>query len=154
VPPPAPQFTYGDVSVFSLVWRWTQASHDVLTSTELASIRPLQPDSASAASDYARGLHKSAHEQVFQLTDTNQVKLLSWLTRLPVAPDERVVLSWDRTVAAEIRWQLLLSRWSAFWYPSSDDLEVFPLTGRWVLRISHDGRFEWTPVLVHRRVGE
>jgi hypothetical protein len=68
--------------------------------------------SIGAASEYARGLHDiagGAHEQAFHLTDKNEVELGRWLTRLPVAPDERIVLSWNPTLAVETLWPLLLS---------------------------------------------
>lgn len=148
-PTPAPQFTYDRVSAFPLVWRWTQSTHDVLTPDELASIRPLQPDSARAAGNYARELRDlagSADEQAFQLTDENEAELRRWLTRLPVAHDERIVLSWGPTLAVETSWPLVLSRWSAFWYPGSDDLQVFPASGRWLLQVSHFGRLEWKSI--------
>lgn len=146
-PTPAPPFTYDSISAFPLAWRWTQSTHEVLTSDDLANIRPLQPDSARAASNYARALDVcSTHEQSFQLTEENEVELRRWLARLPVAPDERIVLAWNPSLAVETLWNLFLWRWSAFWYPSSDDLEVFPASGRWVLRVSHFGRFGWTSI--------
>ncbi len=145
-PTPAREFAYDNISAFPLVWRWTQSTHDAFTPDELASVRPLQPDSARAAGNYVRELHDvgSPDEHLFLLTDENEVELRRWLTRLPVSPDERIVLSWAPTLAVETLWPLFLWRWSAFWYPGSDDLEVFPASGKWVLRVSHFGRFEWT----------
>lgn len=146
----APQFTYGALSEFPLVWRWTEPTHDILGPDELASIRPLQPDSARVASKHARGLHDvaSANEHRFDLTGENEMELRRWLTSLPVKSDERILLSWNPELAVETVWSLFVRRWSAFWYPSSDDLEVFPAAGEWALRVSHFGRFEWTSIPV------
>jgi hypothetical protein len=141
-----PKFDYEPVSAFPLLWRWTQSTHDVLTPEELASIRPLRHESAQVASDYARvlrGFADRAPNHAFQFADGNEPDLSQWLTRLPVRL-EHVVLSWSPTLAAETVWPLFLSRWSAFWYPSSDNLEVFPLSGSWLLQVSDFGRCTWT----------
>lgn len=142
-----PKFDHEPVSGFPLLWRWTQSTHDVLTPEELASIRPLRLESARVASDHARALRGSADrppDHAFQFADGNEPDLGQWLTRLPVRLDEHVVLSWSPTLAAETVWPLFLGRWSAFWYPSSDDLEVFPLSGRWLLQVSDSGGCTWT----------
>ena len=143
----APEFSYAPLSGFPLLWRWTEATHDVLTPNELASIKPLRNESAAAASEYAgalRGLSAGATQRVFQLTDENELGLGEWLRELPVERSEHVVLSWGPTLAVDTVWSLLLCRWSAFWYPSSDDLDVFPAAGSWLLQAPHFGRYTFS----------
>lgn len=145
-PPGALELTYDPLGAFPLLWRWTEPTHDVLTPDELARVRPLRAASATAASDHARRLRDAAGDlgkQEFQSTDENEVELGRWLEGLPVPLDRRVVLSWSPALAVEVDWRLFLSRSSAFWYPGSDDLEVFPAAGGWLLRISHSGSFAW-----------
>jgi hypothetical protein len=140
----APEFSYEPLAAFPLLWRWTQATHDVLTSDELASIRPLRHESATAAHEYAgvlRSFKAGATQHAFQLTDEDELGLGEWLAQLPVEHNEHVVLSWSPTLAVETAWSLVLCRWSAFWYPSSDDLDVFPAAGNWLLQASHSGRY-------------
>lgn len=68
-----------------------------------------------------------------------------WLAGLPVEAEEPLLLSWDALLAVETVWRLFLRRWSDFWYPSSDALDVIPVAGVWALRASDFGRFDWTP---------
>lgn len=145
----APPFSYVGLSGFPLLWRWTQATHDVLTSHELASIKPLHLDSARVAGAHAKSLCATARDtdaRVFRLSDVDERDFGEWLSQLPVPLDQRIVLSWGPTVALETTWMLLLSRWSAFWYPSSDQLIVFPSSGDWLLEVSDFGRVAWTPI--------
>jgi hypothetical protein len=149
--PAPPKFTYDPLSAFPLLWRWTQSTHDVLSPEELANIRPLHADSARLACNHGKTLHDTAggaNADTFQLAieHENEAELEQWLRRLVVAPDDRVIVSWDPRLAVETVWALFASRWSAFWYPSSDDVDVFSLSGAWLLRVTHHGRFAWAPV--------
>jgi hypothetical protein len=65
-----------------------------------------------------------------------------WLRRL-VTSDYVVVACWSETDAVLLPWNVFCRSWSAFCYPSSDDVIVFPLTEEWILAFSHEGTFYW-----------
>ncbi len=134
---------------FPLVSRWTRATHDLLSPEELALIRPLNAATARAVWDRALKTHQGARggHLTFMLCEgdpSEEHQVRQWLGGLPVAQREPILLCWSADLAVEATWSLFIRRWSAFWYPSTDDLDVLPVTGPWALRASHLGQFEWT----------
>ena len=140
---------YDALAGFPLVWRWTRSTHDLLTPEELALIRPLKATTARDVWDHALKTHQGARcgHQTLILGEegpSEEHQVRHWLDKLPVAQRDPILLCWSADIAVEATWALYVRRWSAFWYPATDDLDVLPMTGAWALRISHSGRFEWT----------
>jgi hypothetical protein len=54
---------------------------------------------------------------------------------------------WDASTAVRTTWDVFTEYWDDFCYPSSDDVEVFPQSGEWLLLYHHWEQFEWG----HRR---
>ena len=58
-------------------------------------------------------------------------------------PAGQVTVRWDSTTAVRTTWKVFADHWDDFCYPGSDDVEVFPLTGEWLLLYHHWEQFEW-----------
>ena len=61
----------------------------------------------------------------------------------PDAPAERVILVWSPSTALSMPWEVFVSYWSDFCYPSSDDVDVFVEGGPLFLRWHHFEEFEY-----------
>ena len=59
------------------------------------------------------------------------------LAALPVAADERVILSWSDALAVETRWRTFVRYWDAFCYPSTDDVTMWSPGGDSTLCYRH-----------------
>jgi hypothetical protein len=136
---------------FPLLWRWTGESHALFLPQELKLIRPLKAEIAQKLNDklltvdQVNGLNLNVTEglRVIESNDENDDEIQNWLTKLPVRETEQVILSWSSETAIMTSWKLFTKRWSDFWYPSSDDLTVTPISFSWVLAISHEGCIQW-----------
>jgi hypothetical protein len=74
----------------------------------------------------------SAEEVRFDLSET--------IRSVGIAPLERVYVNWYRyDDIDEIALANLSLYFSAIWYPSSDDIEVFDETCKWIVAVSHYG---------------
>lgn len=62
-----------------------------------------------------------------------------WFRDLPIAPDDRVFLSWSmgEGVAAVTDWETFRETWEDLWYPF-DELFLFDDIGDWVVRFGPD----------------
>lgn len=129
-----------NINAFPLLWRWTQPSHSVLPAEALDTLRPL-------ASDLARSLCASAPKDlgpraVKHRTTESADETRKWLASLPL-PAGRVVVVWSSDTALSLPWEIFVTYWSDFCYPSSDDVDVFAEGGPVVLRWHHDEVFEY-----------
>lgn len=66
-----------------------------------------------------------------------------WLDALPVGPAEKIVIRWRPGLAVQTNWEIFTRFWDDFCYPSSDEVEIFPPTGKWILLYHHWELFEW-----------
>jgi hypothetical protein len=136
----------GDAYSFELAWRWTRPTHNVLPADVMAQIKPL--DGAALPDGLVRDerhLDASRFDDIRRGdADVSVEEGADWLGRLPVAPAEQVVVSWpDWRLALETNWGVFTRFWDDFCYPSSDDVEVFPPSGDWLLLYQHFEEFEW-----------
>lgn len=132
------------IDEFPLAWRWTQPSHAVLPAEVLASILPMQSQETEIL--YLRGEKlRSCNPPVTHAHHAaeNEDATRAWLKALPLPPDARVSVVWDRTTGISVPWHAFLTYWDDFCYPSSDDLFVFPEAGNAVLASNHNEVFEF-----------
>jgi len=66
-----------------------------------------------------------------------------WLRKLPVDPAEKIVIDWGFRSAVQTTWEIFTRFWDDFCYASSDDVEIFPRSGGWILLYHHWELFEW-----------
>ena len=131
-----------DAYTFALAWRWTQPSHNVLPPEVMAQIAPLEqlPDGLLA--------HGAANSSTLRdvrsiRTDGSAGEVVHWLGQLPVDAKGKVIVRWTERVAVETTWSIFTRFWDDFCYPSSDDVEVYPASGDWILLYHHYELFEW-----------
>ncbi|UUZ71607.1 hypothetical protein [Polaromonas sp. JS666] len=129
-----------DITAFPLFWRWTQPSYSVLPADALETLCPLETelvDLLCASAPKTLGPRTIKHHATENTDETRR-----WLASLPV-PVSRVVIAWGRDTALSLPWDIFVTYWSDFCYPSSDDVDVFVEGGPVVLRWHHDETFEY-----------
>jgi len=133
-----------DAYTFSLAWRWTQPAHGVLPPDVMAQIAPI-PDIVASPNVTTRGeLDRSSFDEVQAASaDISSEEGTKWLRLLAIAPAEPVIVRWDSATAVRTTWKVFADYWADFCYPSSDDVEVFPQSGEWLLLYHHWEQFEW-----------
>ncbi|HSB10822.1 MAG TPA: hypothetical protein VLM38_15145 [Blastocatellia bacterium] len=133
---------------FPLKWRWTDSRWNKLPNDALDAIQPLGESKARELCQYTfgftdhNGLIESLFDRVLQIGASDESpEIQHWL--IARAPDlnQTVVVSWNNDLAALVRWEVFCRYWDDFCYPSSDDVAVFPLSGKWILFYSHDQYF-------------
>ncbi|HWJ54632.1 MAG TPA: hypothetical protein VNR90_00425 [Vicinamibacterales bacterium] len=138
---------------FPLAWRFTDERWDARRGGLRADLRPLRP---ARARELAPRMAEAcaAHHQDEGKPDVHVaapcesavdvVRTRDALAGLPVAADERIVVSWEPTVALETSWRTFTMQWQAFCYPGTDDVTISPLGERWVLCYHHWEAFSFT----------
>ena len=129
-----------DIATFPLLWRWTQSSHAVLPADALETLCPLSTEKAGllcAVAPKQLGPRVLKHHATEDIEETRK-----WLASLPL-PVGRVVVVWSMDTALSLPWEVFVTYWSDFCYPSSDDVDVFIEGGAVVLRWHHDEIFEY-----------
>jgi len=141
---------FGDILQFPLLWRWNSKKHVEFSPEQLQAIRPLTIQAASKLHAALKHLHQPGGlnpSETYELrkinAEQNEEAMKTWMDDVPIAADEPIVISWNNELAVQTKWEILRESWSDFWYPSSDDLTVIPISSDWALAASHDGLFEW-----------
>ena len=133
-----------DAYTFGLAWRWTQPSHNVLPPEVMAQITPLAaaiaPPGVTERGELERPLFDAVHGAS---ADVPCDEGTEWLRQLPVALSEQVIVRWDTPTAVRTTWEIFTAYWDDFCYASSDDVEVFPESGEWLLLYHHWEEFKW-----------
>lgn len=133
-----------DAYAFPLAWRWTQPSHNVLPPEVMAEIIPIAQAIAPSGVTAHGELDRSCFDHVQNASaDVSFDDGAKWLRLLPVALSEQVIVRWDASTAVRTTWEVFTSYWDDFCYPGSDDVEVFPQSGAWLLLYHHWEQFEW-----------
>lgn len=139
---------------FPLKWRFTNPAHPPLPSSHLALIKPLSP---SAADELWAFLRQAGILLDFPFTDgyfrkvksidvsaavgkEGERRIRDWLYNCTVPFRRRIYLSYDNRCAVKTSWKMLVTYWSAFYYPSSDDIMVTDETLAWALFFDHEGQ--------------
>ena len=140
---------------FQYKWRFTHEKYNLLPTSHLEQIRPLDKvasrlvwdvtvrhemfDRGSLSRTYFRQLEAIALPQALE----GEQSIKEWLyqRRLPFA--QQVYVSWDNNSAAITTWKMIVKYWSDFWYPGSDDLVVVDKTLSWALVFYHHDYVEF-----------
>jgi hypothetical protein len=146
---------YRTIGEFPLAWRWTDPQHHLLPPAVLAEIRPLTEASAETVAAEAVDRCREAPVSEFAETwsaewdDPDSVRKLLQLLAIPRSA--RVVVSWDRRTAVETSWSVFYRFWSAFCYPSSDDVSVWSPGAEWAVCYRHFGVMQVRMVSLSKR---
>ena len=140
---------------FGRAWRFTDPKYNVLPPAALADLHPINQLRAAALFADLKGACESFHSESrdpdTQIdatceNDEAHARITEALRALPIAADERIVVSWDRNDAVETSWRTFFTYWDDFCYPSSDDVTIRPLDGAWRLCYHHWERFSFSPL--------
>ncbi|HEX4797438.1 MAG TPA: hypothetical protein VH370_26830 [Humisphaera sp.] len=133
-----------DSYTFPLAWRWTQPSHNVLPPEVMAQIVPIphapMPPGVTARGEFDRSSFSEIQTASADIPCDQGTK---WLRELPIALTEQVIVQWNSSTAVRTTWEIFTQYWDDFCYPSSDDVEVVPQSGEWVLMYHHWEVFGW-----------
>jgi hypothetical protein len=133
-----------DAYSFALAWRWTQPTHNVLPPEAMARITPIAHTVAPLGVTARGDLERSSFDDVQAASAAVSCEDgTRWLRTLPIVLPEQVTVRWDTATAIQTTWEIFTQYWDDFCYPSSDDVEVFPASGDWLLLYHHWERFEW-----------
>ncbi|MGE8060471.1 hypothetical protein [Pseudomonas sp. NPDC089547] len=132
-----------------LAWRWIDPAYAVLPQKILAQMQAVLPDEARAL--HKRTLHfldnhclsTELRPEVFNAEQAGPERCSNWLKQLQPHLEQPVSLSWEAETALRTTWEVFISFWPEFCYPSSDDLVVFPESEEWVLLYNHDQNFQF-----------
>ncbi len=138
---------------FKLKWRFNDSKYDVLPPIHLAQVKPLAPADARHLRNRINeaNLHKAIPftEGYFRsvvstsMSDSGEWaaeerRVRKWLYQRGIPFQQRVWLSYDGQCGIETTWKILIKYWSAFYYPSSDDLTVIDGSFNWALFFFHE----------------
>ena len=148
-----------DIESFSLRWRWTDATWNLLPDDDLACIRPLTTRKAAELDEQLRelvnpvclrivsetysSLRSIAAKPNYATFDTSgdASSTENWLRTVLPSHDGGVFVSWDNATAATVRLAVFIKYWDDFCYPLSDDVVVVPPSAEWVLYYFHEETF-------------
>ena len=127
-------------------WRWQDPKYDVLPDAVLSSVQAIRPARARTLAMHLHDLHLWALDLPGGTIDTaevpeNEVSLA--LVSIDSDLAQPVVASWGHDDAILLPWSNFARYWSAFCYPSSDDVTVVPLSEPWALSYAHHEKFFW-----------
>lgn len=142
---------YRSLATFRLAWRWTEPRYNVLPHHILADIRPLTEAKANGYDSYLRagtrteasGFMPEGYQLVEQINTAQGegVGVHTWLAARVGNLAQRVVVLWNRGDAVVTRAGTFCEHWADFCYPASDDIDIIPLEGDWILVYWHEEVF-------------
>ena len=133
-----------DAYSFPLAWLWTQPSHNVLPPEVMTQVTPNSSVPLPTGMMTRGELNPSLFDEIQTASaDVTRDEGIAWLRRLSVARSQRVTVGWDTSTAVRTTSGVFTRYWDDFCYPSSDDVEVFPGSGAWLLLYHHWELFEW-----------
>lgn len=129
---------------FPLAWRWTDKEHTVLPDHALSHISPQDPEQAQSLHRLSLqflGSDSLSPQQftIEQLSLGTQEPqpITNWLHEKHQQQETQVFLSWAQDMAVITNWGILTKYWQDFYYPSSDDLVVWPEHLGWAVLFHH-----------------
>ena len=125
------------IEEFPLAWRWTSEAHAVLPPKVLQRLIPIKPNMVKLIDEMPNGIERGGLTRKAQ----DEAKTKDWLSGLPVTADE-VTLIWNNETGLKMPWATLVSWWSDFCYPSSDDVTIILGDGKYLLW-HHEEVFEF-----------
>ena len=132
------------IQEFPLAWRWTDARYAVFPPEVLAQLSPCSTDEASRVFERAQALSRPDDPVAPRMNaESSQEQVSAWLRVQQPRLTAEVSVCWSRDTALRTRWSTFIEHWGDFCYPSSDDVEVLPQDGTWVLLYHHWHEFEF-----------
>lgn len=128
---------------FELAWRWTNPSHNVLPPEVMAQIVPLDEVAVPSGLAVRDQLNRAQVIDIRSMSTCDVDEARRWLLELPAVPAEKIVINWGLRSAVQTTWEIFARFWDDFCYPSSDDVEIYPPSGDWILLYHHRELFEW-----------
>lgn len=150
---------FQEMEEFSLRWRWTDATWNLLPAEDLAGIRPLKAHKAAELDEKLRRLLEPARLRIVGETysslrsiETNPScasfdtsgdvpPTQEWLRSILPQNDSDVFVTWFDDTAALVRLAVFIQYWDDFCYPLSYDVVVIPPSVEWVLYYFHEEQF-------------
>jgi hypothetical protein len=139
---------------FGRAWRFTDPKYNVLPPDAISDLRPISRLRVAAISvvledscvSFQSG-SKVPARKIDATCDSDHAwsKIRDALRALPIAPDQRVIVGWDRNDAVETSWRTFFTYWDDFCYPSSDDVTIYPVNEKWTLCYHHWETFSFSP---------
>jgi hypothetical protein len=107
-------------------------------------MHPLPVDEAAEVYEHGERLFRQGNNGTrATYSAENAEPTREWLKALPIAPDKRVCVAWDRSMAITLPWNAFVRYWDAFCYPSSDDVFVYPSDKTVALAWNHEEVFQF-----------
>ncbi len=131
-----------NIDSFPLKWRWTSTSHALLSNEELNSIEPLSEQKATEFHNLLTLLFKKQSNLPYKEMSAESSTIVNWLTKY-ILVDIFIFLSCNSSTAIRIPTSLFIQRFDDFCYPSSDDIFIYPESGKWILEYHHHDMFTW-----------
>ena len=140
------------LNTFRLAWRWTDARYNILPPAVLDDIRPLKADKAETLATFLRPQRQGSEAEGFMppgyrlvdqidcsSNDVNTVR--NWLAAKIPHLAEHVVVFWQSNEAVLTSADIFCHYWDDFCYPASDDVDILPQNGDWLLVYWHEEVF-------------
>ena len=135
---------------FELAWRWTNPEHAQFSNETISEIKILSPTSAElihaksmrVMGNYCLDAKQFAYVQRIN-TSGSLENIQCWLNDLPPRSEELVFTSWSEKICTLTSFEIVKTNWDNFFYPSSDDAIVLPLSEQWVLYYFHEEEFQF-----------
>ena len=126
-----------DAYSFPLAWRWIGETHSILPADVMARILPVDSPTLRVADPLFGSPEVIATESL----EPDAVRL--WLTKRRISPESCVYVRWNVELAIQTEWSIFCEYWDDFCYPSSDDVEIWPVAPGWLLQYRHWEVFEF-----------
>ena len=137
---------YERLAKFRLSLRWIDSMpQDVYSKiTPLTSVRATEIwKHVTAFLDEGR-LKSSLFVMEAQFDASGEPESVSeWLHQRETEPRQFVILLWDESTAVLTEWDIFCDFWDDFCYPSSDDVVIYPCSGKWLLLYDHEETFQF-----------
>jgi hypothetical protein len=141
---------YLPMNLFSLEWRFSDQNHNVLPKDKLSKITPLNQEAAFRMHENSMPLIKNFHldndkfQEIQKLNNAHESTITrQWLSERIPTENTKIIVSWDKENCVIVHSEVFCEYWDDFCYPSSDDVVIFPLRGKWVLYYFHEDQFQF-----------
>ena len=77
-----------------------------------------------------------------QIHTKNKIETTEWLSKRFPSKVADILVSWDKATCAMTNTDIFTAYWDDFCYPSSDDCDIIPIDGEWILQYDHHENFK------------
>lgn len=131
---------------FSYAWRFLEAKYTDMSVEAVRDLVPLSAERSKQVCALGAGIRNSGSPYVntARFSAVREHRLAredeasdadyEWFSAIPIAPNERVYVSWRNDVTLVTSWESFIAHWEDTWYPF-DTVDVFDETMRWAVLI-------------------